>query len=72
MVVGSSVLRGLDVETHLALASLAEEVGFEVVGIGRRRLDRDRRMMPARWGGVAASQIERRMHEEHVLGLVKR
>lgn len=72
VVVGSSVLRGLDVETHLALASLAEEVGFEVIGMGRRRLDRDRRMMPARWGGAAGSQIERRMHEEHVLGLVKR
>ena len=69
VVVGTSVLRGLDVETHLALAALAEETGFEVAGIGRRRLDRDRRMMPARWGAATRSGIERRMHEEFVLGL---
>ena len=72
VVVGTSVLRGLDVETHLALAALAEETGFEVAGIGRRRLDRDRRMMPARWGAATRSGIEHRMHEEFVLGLLRR
>ena len=71
VVVGSSTLRGLDVETHKGLAAIGESVGFTLAGIGVRRLDRDRRMMPARWGKARQSQIEARMHEEHVIGLVK-
>ncbi len=70
-VIGSSVLRGLDVETHRAIASLGEAAGFQLAGVGCRRLDRDRRMMPARWGSSPGSQIERRMHEEFIVGLVK-
>lgn len=71
MVVGTSTLRGMDVETHKALAAIAERQGFASAGIGVRGLDRDRRMMPARWGGSRGSQIEQRMHEEYVVGLVK-
>ena len=71
IVVGSSKLRGLDVETHRGLAAIGESVGFALAGIGARRLDRDKRMMPARWGERQRSQIEERMHEEYVIGLVK-
>ena len=71
IVVGSSNLRGLDVETHKGLAALGEKVGFKLAGIGVRRLDRDKRMMPARWGSQRHSQIEERMHQEYVIGLVK-
>ena len=71
IVVGTSNLRGLDVETHKGLAALGERVGFEVAGIGVRRLDRDKRMMPARWGTQRHSQIEERMHQEYVIGLIK-
>ena len=71
VVVGSSTLRGMDVETHRALAAIAEGVGFASAGIGVRRLDRDKRMMPARWGNSRQSQIEHRMHEEYAIGLVK-
>ena len=71
IVVGSSNLRGLDVETHKGLAALGEKVGFELAGIGVRRLDRDKRLMPARWGSQRHSQIEERMHQEYVIGLVK-
>ena len=71
LVVGTSNLRGLDVETHKGLAAVAEQVGFQLVKIAVRRLDRDRRMMPARWGSAKGSQIEQRMHEEQVLGLLK-
>lgn len=70
VVVGSSNLRGIDVETHKGLAAVATNAGFQLAHIGVRRLDRDRRMMPARWGG-SQSQIEQRMHEEHVIGLLK-
>ena len=48
-----------------------KSVGFDLAGIGVRRLDRDKRMMPARWGTKRHSQIEERMHEEYVIGLVK-
>ena len=70
IVVGTSNLRGIDVETHKGLAAIAESVGFHLAGIGTRRLDRDKRMMPARWNG-RQSQIEERMHEEYVIGVIK-
>ena len=71
VVVGTSNLRGIDVETHKGLAAIGEQIGFEVAKIGVRQLDRDRRMMPARWNGAKQSQIEQRMHEEYVIGFVK-
>ena len=72
IVVGSSVLRGIDVKTHENLAAIGKDLGFGVAGTGTRQLDRDKRMMPARWGRTAASQIEQRMHDEYVIGLVNR
>ena len=71
IVVATSNLRGIDVQTHKGLASIAESAGFHLAGIGVRRLDRDKRMMPARWGNRQGSQIEARMHDEYVIGLVK-
>ena len=71
VVVGTSNLRGIDVETHRGLAAIGESAGFDLAGIGERRLDRDKRMMPARWGAQRHSQIEERMHGEYVIGLVK-
>ena len=71
VVVGSSVLRGVDVETHNCVAAIGEAEGLELAGIGVRHLDRDRRMMPARWDKGARTQIEKRMHDEFVVGLVK-
>ena len=71
LVVGTSTLRGMDVETHKALAAIACGEGFACAGIGVRQLDRDKRMMPARWGKSRGSQIEHRMHEEYVIGLVR-
>ena len=71
IVVGPSTMRGIRVQTQQHLAEISQQLGFDVVGIGRRTLDRDRRMMPARWGNSTMNGIERRMHEEFVLGLVK-
>ncbi len=71
IVVGPSTMRSMRVETHSYLASIAESAGFEVVDVARRPIDRDRRMMPARWGNNGDSTIEQRMHEEFVIGLVK-
>ena len=71
IVVGTSTLSGMDVETQKGLAAIGESLGFALAGIGVRRLDRDKRMMPARWGNAQRSQIEKRMHEEYVIGLIK-
>jgi DNA modification methylase len=71
IVVGTSLMREIDVQTHTCLAEIAAELGFDVVGIARRALDRNKRMMPARFGRKTDSMIEQRMHEEYVIGLLK-
>jgi len=71
MVVGTSIMRDLDVQTHCCLADIASTCGFEVVGIAERKLDRNKRMMPARFGKKSESMIEQRMHEEYIIGLLK-
>jgi hypothetical protein len=71
IVVGTSVMRGIDVQTHSCLADIADRLGFDVVGIAKRNLDRNKRMMPARFGKKSDSMIEQRMHEEYVIGLLK-
>jgi DNA modification methylase len=70
-VVGSSTMRGIDTQTHLCLGEIGQTLGLDLVGIGRRALDRDRRMMPARTAPGRRSQIEERMHEEYVIAFVK-
>ncbi|RMD67745.1 MAG: hypothetical protein D6819_10895 [Gammaproteobacteria bacterium] len=70
LVVGSSVMRGVDTRTHIHLGEIAVAQGFYLVDIGVRVLDRDKRMMPTRWKGKRSS-IEHRMHEEFVIGLMK-
>ncbi len=73
VVVGSSTMRGIDVKTHEGLADIAANLQkpFKVAGVVPRRLDRNKRMMPARFGGKSNSMIEQRMHEEFVIGLYK-
>jgi hypothetical protein len=71
VIVGPSIMRGIDVKTHHCLAEIAQETGFSVVGVVQRSLDRNKRMMPARFGKKTDSMIEQRMHEEYVIGLLK-
>lgn len=71
IVVGPSTMRGCRIETHELLAEIGEAKGFLLVYIGQRDLDRNRRMMPARFGNNGQSMIEQRMHEEFVVGLLK-
>lgn len=71
IVVGPSTMREIRIQTHLYLAEVAKFIGFDVVGIGDRRLDRDKRMMPARIKKGPMNGIEQRMHEEFIIGLIK-
>ena len=70
-VVGSSTMHGIDSRTQDCLGEIGSSLGFELIGIGTRRLDRDRRMMPARLHNHNRSLIEERMHEEHVIAMLK-
>ncbi len=74
IVVGPSTIRGQRIATQDYLSGIAEQAGFAVAGVPERALDRDRRMMPARWTNGRANGnagIELRLHQEHVIGLVK-
>lgn len=71
VVVGSSMMRDINTQTHFCLGEIGKAIGFELVHIGIRRLDRDKRMMPARSNARVNSQIESRMHEEYVIGFIK-
>ncbi len=71
IVVGPSTMRDIRIDTPVCLAEIAEELGFQVAGITERKLDRNRRMMPARFHNNGQSMIEQRMHEEHVVALIK-
>lgn len=71
IVVGSSVMKGVDTQTQVCLGEIGKNVGFNLAGIATRILDRDRRMMPARFGGQRSTQIEERMHEEYVIAFYK-
>ncbi|MBM4301364.1 MAG: hypothetical protein FJ121_07505 [Deltaproteobacteria bacterium] len=71
VVVGNSTMRGIDTETHNCLAEIGRMVGFEVPKIGIRKLDRNRRMLPAGIKINVNSQIQQRMHEEYVIGFYK-
>jgi hypothetical protein len=70
IVAASSVLCGLDVETQKCLAEIGQYHGFELVHIGERNIDRDKRMLPTSHF-KNPSQIETRMHNEYVLGFWK-
>lgn len=71
LVVGTSTMRGAETQVHYCLADIGRSLDFDVVDIGIRRIDRNRRMLPARNGGKNGSQIEERMHEEYIIGFYK-
>jgi DNA modification methylase len=71
VVVASSVMRNRDIETDQCLAEIGRSIGFDAPKISIRRLDRNRRMMPAGHKIDGESQIQKRMHEEFVIGFYK-
>jgi DNA modification methylase len=71
VVVGSSIMRGIDTETATCLSEIGQELGFEVPKIGIRALDRNKRMLPAGTRLDLNSQIQQRMHQEYVIGFYK-
>jgi DNA modification methylase len=71
VVVGNSILAGEDADVPNCLDDIGKAVGFEVPRIGIRQLDRNKRMLPAGMDINKASQIQQRMHEEHIIGFYK-
>lgn len=71
LVVGSSTMRGIDTDTAKCLGEIGKTIGFDLVNIAERKLDRNKRMMPARKTGGSKTQIEERMHKEYIIGFFK-
>jgi len=73
IVVGSSLIKDVDTQIQRCLAEVAmqDDVGFELIGVKARALDRNRRMMPKRNSGKNHSQIEKRIDQEFVILLRK-
>lgn len=71
VVVGNSTMKGIDTETHKCLQEIGNSLGFIVPYIGIRQLDRNKRMLPASKKKDLNSQIQKRMHEEYVIGFYK-
>jgi len=71
VVVGNSIMKGIDTETYKCLAEIGENMGFEVPHIGVRKLDRNKRMLPAGYKTNLNSQIQQRMHKEFIIGFYK-
>jgi hypothetical protein len=62
----------MDTRTDVCVGEIGKHVGLELVSIAVRELDRNKRMMPARrTQSSTRSQIEKRMHEEYVIGFLK-
>ncbi len=71
LVVASSSMRGVDTATDTCLTSIGRSIGFEIPSIGVRKLDRNRRMLPAGLVVNTESQIQQRMHQEYIIGFYK-
>ena len=71
VVVGSSIMRGIDIETDKCLMEIGESSNLHCDGVGVRLIDRDKRMLPTSSRIRLNSQIENRMHEEFVLAFTK-
>ncbi len=71
VVVGSSIMKGMDTETQKCLKEIGEAIGFQEPVIGERKLDRNKRMLPASKKTDLSSQIQQRMHVEYVIGFYK-
>jgi len=71
VVIGSSIIHGIDIETQNCLADIGKNIGFEVPKVGVRSLDRNKRMLPAGSKIDKNSQIQQRMHQEFIIGFYK-
>lgn len=70
VVVGSSTVRGTQVPTALVLAEIGERIGFRLIGVKDRTIDRNRRLMPTSHVSDKTG-IEARMHGEQVIAFIK-
>lgn len=71
VVVGDSTMRGKNTQTGYCIADIGRSLGLEVPKIGFRDLDRNRRMMPTEFQPDSNSQIQKRIHDEYVIGFYK-
>ena len=71
LVVGTSVLGGINTRTDKCLKDIGESIGFHVLDIQERDLDPKKRMLPTVTEDSEINQIQRRMHKEYIIAMVK-
>jgi len=71
MVVAPCSANGYRLDIHRHVSNLLEEAGFKVSGWARRRLDRNKRMLPVSSNGLRRSRIEHRILREYIVGAIK-
>ena len=73
IVIGPSTMKGHRIPTAELLSSIAEDLDAPLClsGTIQRRIDRDRRLLPASRGGPTKSIIEQRMYDESIICLSK-
>lgn len=70
VVVGSSTIRSIDILTHEIIGEVAQDIGFNLIGMTARNIDRDKRMMPM-GNKTNRNGIEARINQEYVILLYK-
>ena len=71
IVVGDSMIKGINAEIPYCLSEIGKSIGFKVPAIGIRELDRNKRMLPVASKKNLSSMIQQRMHEEYLIGFLK-
>jgi len=71
VVIGNSIIKGIDTNTPYCLSEIGYDAGFLIPDIGIRKIDRNRRMLPAGRIIDLNSQIQNRMHQEYIIGFYK-
>lgn len=72
IVVGNSIIKGIDAQIPYCLTEIGKSIGFSVPAIRVRELDRNKRMLPVGSRINHESQIQQRMHEEYIIGFIKK
>ncbi len=70
LVVGSSTIRGVEIKAPSVLAETAQALGFKLIGMSERQIERNARMMPMSHASNK-NGIEARMHAEGIIALIK-
>jgi len=71
IVIGDSTINGLRIPTSECVAEIGVDIGLNLVGLGERNIDRNKRMLPTSIKKNSESIIQQRMHTESIIAFTK-